>query len=85
MCLIPADKSLASTYRKWGYDTEIAPFGAGNEDKKKLFLLSDNFRKFAFNDEYSGYRMYGLVKSLNKAFFSACDREYAFGDCMGDV
>ena len=83
VCLIPADEKLAQTYRRFSYDVEVLPKG---NDGKKIDLLSDDFRSFAFCDkEIHGKRMSGLMKSFNREIFCPRQREFAFSCDMGDV
>jgi len=87
VCLIPADEGLADTYRRMGYEIEVQPEDDDFQIRKKIFLESDSFRKFARSSENCDVkeRMYGLMKVLNKNLFSPEDREFAFGDSMGDI
>ena len=83
VCLIPADEKLAQTYRRFLYDIEVLQRG---NDGKKIDLMSDDFRRFAFCDkETDGKRMSGLLKSFDKEIFCPSDREFAFSCDMGDV
>ena len=83
VCLIPADEKLEQTYRRFSYDIEVLPNG---NNGKKIDLMSDDFRRFAFCDKKTdGKRMSGFLKSFDKEIFSPSDREFAFSCDMGDV
>ena len=84
VCLIPADRDLAQTYRRFSYDVEVLP--KGSLSGKGIELLSEDFRAFArCEEELSGERMYGLLKSFDNERFCPCDGEFVFCDDMGDV
>ena len=84
VCLIPADRDLADTYRRFSYDTEVAV--KGTKEAKKIKLLSEDFRNFARCDrEVIDGRMEGLLKSFDKEIFCPCAREFVFCDDMGDI
>ncbi len=84
VCLIPADRKLADTYRRFAYDTEVA--AKGTVEGKIIELLSDDFRNFARCDKkVVGERMSGLLKSFDKKIFCPSDREFVFCHDMGDV
>ena len=84
VCLIPADKELADTYRRFSYDTEVAARGESAE--KRIELSSYDFRRFAkVGGRYTDKRMSGLLKSFDVNIFCPHDREYGFSDDMGDV
>lgn len=87
VCLIPADESLAATYYKWGYDIEILNVDESPYVDKRIFIDSVDFRNFAIPaiDVGECRRMYGLMKVLNKKIFSPDNRNFAFGDHMGDI
>ena len=86
VCLIPADSKLEATYRKWGYDVEIMNTYGNKYSDKNIFIASSDFKEFAIPSEnvLDTHRMCGLMKVINKTF-NPKDREYAFGDFMGDV
>ncbi len=84
VCLIPADDTLADTYRRFSYDTEVC--AKGSDKGKGIKLLSEDFRRFARCDkEAEEKRMSGLLKSFDKNIFCPKDREFVFCDDMGDV
>ena len=87
VCLIPADSKLEATYRKWGYDVEIMNMYGKEICEKNIFIDSPDFKEFAIPSENAldTHRMCGLMKVFNKKTFNPKDREFAFGDFMGDI
>ena len=87
VCLIPADSQLETTYRKWGYNVEIENPAEPNYLGKRIFVDSPSFRDFALPTETvtDSKKMCGLMKVFNKKIFAPSNREFAFGDFMGDI
>ena len=87
VCLIPADTQLEATYRKWGYNVEIQNSDDPDHLGKRIFIDSPSFRDFALptGTVEHGKKMCGLMKVFNKEVFAPADREFAFGDFMGDI
>ena len=87
VCLIPADSKLEATYRKWGYSVEILNVHNKESFDKNIFIDAPDFREFAIPSEDAPdlQRMCGLMKVFNKTAFDPNDREFAFGDFMGDI
>ena len=84
VCLIPADDMLDATYRRFGYDTAVG--ATSTESEKKIFLLSDDFRRFAYCDgNVDKPHRSGLLKFIGDYNFTARDGEYSFVDAMGDI
>jgi predicted acetyltransferase len=87
VCLIPADSNLEATYRKWGYDVEIMNTYGKEFFEKNILIDSPDFKEFAIPNKNAidTHRMCGLMKVFNKKTFNPKDREFAFGDFMGDI
>ena len=86
ICLIPSDLSLAETYRRYGYNVQVAQVGEVDTEKK-IYIMSDVFRRYAVADDSVAYkkRMRGLLKVLNKDVLDVGDDDISFGDQMGDI
>ena len=84
VCLIPADNMLEATYRRFGYNTVVG--ATSTESEKKIVLLSDDFRRFAYCDgNVDKPHRSGLLKCIERYDFTVRDGEYSFVDAMGDI